>query len=235
MSIEKNGGCQKVICGMCNAFMCWKCGKIIQGCVAIARTLPNPPADDESGYYFPGAAARASSGDAAPRPQIRRGTVWWPPGGPLRYDHFSQDGCQLFDDEEVMRLRLLEMQERRRAAVRAPPEGWHGARDIGAPSKGCPFCRARVAKFDQNNHIQCWRVSRGGGRAARACAAIGLAQPELQKADGCGRRARSCAGRASAASASSVSLSCPTVPRGISLRVRARLRLLLFAAARLPC
>lgn len=76
------------------------------------------------------------------------------------YDHFTAEGCPLFDDAEIMRMRLLELQEARARArvVRAPPEGWNGARDAGAPTRGCPYCKARVAKWDNNNHAQCWRA-----------------------------------------------------------------------------
>lgn len=87
--------------------------------------------------------------------------VAFAPGNSLtrRYDHFDAEGCKLFDDEEVARIRMqeaLDARRRQQQALRAPPQGWHGARGIGAEAKGCPYCRARVVKFDNSNHIQCW-------------------------------------------------------------------------------
>eukprot|EP00735_Rhodelphis_limneticus_P003100 TRINITY_DN14354_c0_g1::TRINITY_DN14354_c0_g1_i1::g.22912::m.22912 TRINITY_DN14354_c0_g1::TRINITY_DN14354_c0_g1_i1::g.22912 ORF type:complete len:136 (-),score=6.25,sp/Q9UBS8/RNF14_HUMAN/57.14/7e-11,IBR/PF01485.16/5.1e-05,IBR/PF01485.16/4.6e-06,Eapp_C/PF10238.4/0.037,C1_4/PF07975.7/3.2,C1_4/PF07975.7/10,zf-AN1/PF01428.11/1e+02,zf-AN1/PF01428.11/1.1 TRINITY_DN14354_c0_g1_i1:76-444(-) len=68
------------------------------------------------------------------------------------YQHFADGGCKLFSDEEIERMRRLEMANMGMEPNRREPPNIQAGDQV----RRCPLCRQRNTKEHHNNHLTCW-------------------------------------------------------------------------------
>ena len=141
MAIQRSEGCNKMVCGNCNAFFCYKCGKQISG---------------YDHYKAGGACVLFDEAEI-----LRWERRWQEQAGAHAAAAFRNDYLLEFGDngQEEGDLGLGE-NINRRAGNRGGGGGGAVGRVAPLPTASCPQCGQPNYRFARNNHLQCWSCTR---------------------------------------------------------------------------
>jgi E3 ubiquitin-protein ligase RNF14 len=133
MAIQRSEGCNKMVCGNCNAFFCYKCGKQI------------------SGYDHYKAGGECVLFDEA---EILRWERRWQEqagahaAAAFRNDYLLEFGGDYDQGEDEQHIN--------RRAGRGGNRGGGGGGGAPTPNSNCPSCGQPNYRFANNNHLHCW-------------------------------------------------------------------------------
>lgn len=142
MAIQRSEGCNKMVCGNCNAFFCYKCGKQISG----------------YDHYKAGVGECVLFDEA----EILRWEQRW-------RDEAGGHAAAAFRNDYLLEFEGNEGHENddfggnneninRRGRNRGGGGG--GARVAPLPLSNCPSCGQPNYRFARNNHLHCWSCTR---------------------------------------------------------------------------
>jgi len=144
MAIQRSEGCNKMVCGNCNAFFCYKCGKQISG----------------YDHYKAGVGECVLFDEAEILRWERR---WQEQAGAhaaaaFRNDYLLEFGGDNGQDEN--QFGANENINRRGGNRGGNGGGGGGDRVAPLPMSNCPSCGQPNYRFARNNHLHCWSCTR---------------------------------------------------------------------------
>jgi E3 ubiquitin-protein ligase RNF14 len=145
MAIQRSEGCNKMVCGNCNAFFCYKCGKQISGYDHYKAGVGECVLFDQMEILRWERRWQQEQAGAHAAAAAFRNDYLLEFGG-----DFGEDNNQFGGNENI----------NRRGGNRGDNGGGGGDRVAPLPMSNCPSCGQPNYRFARNNHLHCWSCTR---------------------------------------------------------------------------